>query len=63
MVETPTDTAVATAVATATAVAVQVVGYTPDAISVGDAALVGLLLFGFGILIVLGLLLLLRRNI
>lgn len=63
MFVTPTPTDIATAVASASPIPVVVTGYNPAAISVGDTAIVGLLLFGFGLLIVLTLLLLLRRNV
>lgn len=47
---------------TVTPVSVLVAGYGVDAISVGDVAVVGVLLFGLGLLVVVLILLLLRRS-
>jgi hypothetical protein len=64
MVVTPTDAPTMTATAVATVVqAVQVVAYGPDGISAGEVGLIGVALFGFGLTVVLLLLLLFRRSV
>lgn len=56
----PTDVAATVAPG---ATSVYVAAYSPLAISSGDVAILGVLLFGFGLLAVLLLLLLLKRTV